>query len=782
MISIQAWRRLALLVGTLLPTACGGGGGSNPPPVPASLTFASSSVGLQIGLTSTQAAMAAGVSGGPAPTGAITYTSSAPAVASVDSGTGAVKAISAGTTTISATIAADSHYASASASYALTVRLPGQGRPLALSGQVTTVAGSATTFVEVDGSSQVASFNVATGVATDGANLYVTDYRGGTIRKIVIATGAVTTLAGSGNAAEVDGIGTAASFNGPVGIAIVGSDLYVTDQDGATIRQVAIATGAVTTLAGSGSTGWADGAGRAATFSMPAGIATDGSNLYVADSGNCRIRRITIAGANVSTFSGAPGFPDCNEVDGGAGSATFHLPYGIAIGGGNLYVADTDSGSANDGGTIRQIVISTGAVTTLAGSRAHGGTAVDGVGSAAIFDVPHGIAVSGNKLFVTDAEALRQVSIPTGAVTTLAGNSNAGGERDGVGAAAMFLAPNGIVAAGGTLVVGDSGAIRTVALAGAAVATLAGGGNGVVDVDGVGAAATLFGPVAVATDGTNLYVADSTTNKIRRIVIATGAVATLAGSGLALEADGTGAAASFDSPAGITTDGTDLYVADSGGDTLRQVVIATGVVTTLAGSGAAAEIDGSGRGAAFDQPMGVATDGANVYVADEAGRTLRQVVIATGAVTTLAGSGQTAETDGIGRAASFDGPIGVVTDGVDLYVTDTYGSWIRKVVIASGAVTTLPNTSPVGPNRNSPGLAGIATDGTDLYVCEPSFGLVTQIVIATGAVTTLAGSGNAAEVDGAGASASFDGPAGIATDGHALYVSDRDGNRIRKID
>lgn len=668
-----------------------------------------------------------------------------------------------------------------SASGQLTVKLTGQGAALTLTGKVSTVAGSDGTFVETDGIGRAASFNIATGVATDGTSLYVTDYAGGTIRKVSTATGAVTTLAGSGKAAEVDGVGTAASFNGPLGIAIVGSNLYVADRDGATIRQVSIATGAVTTLAGSGSTGWTDGAGRAATFFLPAGIATDGTNLYVADMGNCRIRKVTIAGAYVTTFSGAPGFPNCVEVDGNANTATFHLPYGIAFDGGNLYVVDTDGASADDGGTIRRIVISSGEVTTIAGSRAHGGTAVDGIGGAATFLVPHGIAVSGDYLYVTDWEAIRQISITTGTVTTLAGSIYEWAEKDGIGASARFMAPNGMAIAGGVLYVADSGAIRTVAVASATVATLAGGGNGVADIDGIGSAATLSGPVAVTTDGTSLYVADSTAHKIRRIVIATGAVTTLAGSGSAAEADGTGAAASFNSPTGITTDGVNLYVADSDGNTVRKIVIATGAVTTLAGWGIPGEIDGRGRAAAFNHPTGVATDGRNVYVVDQVGRTLRQIVIATGAVTTLAGNGLQAETDGIGSAASFPSPTGIVTDGVNLYVTDSSGAWIRKVVIASGAVTTLPNTLYNDPNRASPGLAGIATDGANLYVCNPGDGLVSQIVIATGVQTLLAGSGRAAEADGVGNAASFNGPSGIATDGQALYVTDLKGNRIRKI-
>ena len=124
----------------------------------------------------------------------------------------------------------------------------------------------------------------------DGTNLYVTDTLNHRIRKIVISTGAVTTLAGS-SSGNTDATGTSATFNYPKGITTDGTNLYVADQSNHRIRKIVISTGVVTTLAGS-SSGSTDATGTSASFSNPRGITTDGTNLYVADYNNDRIRKI----------------------------------------------------------------------------------------------------------------------------------------------------------------------------------------------------------------------------------------------------------------------------------------------------------------------------------------------------------------------------------------------------------------------------------------------------------------------------------------------------------
>jgi sugar lactone lactonase YvrE len=168
-------------------------------------------------------------------------------------------------------------------------------------------------------------------------------------------------------------------------------------------------------------------------------------------------------------------------------------------------------------------------------------------------------------------------------------------------------------------------------------------------------------------------------NMIRKIVISTGAVTTLAGSTNYGASDGTGAAASFSYPNGVATDGTNVYVADSRNNMIRKIVISTGAATTLAGSITEGSSDGIGTAASFYHPFGVATDGTNVYVADSANNMIRKIVISTGVVTTLAGSTTHGSSDGTGSAASFYSPEGVATDGTNLYVADTTNHMIREI-------------------------------------------------------------------------------------------------------
>lgn len=324
------------------------------------------------------------------------------------------------------------------------------------------------------------------------------------------------------------------------------------------------------------------------------------------------------------------------------------------------------------------------------------------------------------------------------------------------------------------------------------VTTVAGSAGASGSTDGIGAAARFFLPTGITTDGTNLYVADFRNDTIRQIVMATGAVTTIAGTAAVQgSADGTGAAASFYYPYDITTDGTNLYVTDSFNSTIRQVVIATGAVTTIAGiAGLTGSIDGTGAAARFSLPDGITTDGKNLYVADSNNNTIRQIVISTGAVTTIAGvPGVTGSADGTGAGARFYNPAGITTDGTYLYVADFNNSTIRKVVIATGAVTTIAGSAGVvgitdglgaAASFNKP--AGITTDGTNLYVADTYSSTIRQIIIATGAVTTLAGTAVVqGSADGTAAAATFNLPFGITVVGTDLYVADTNNNTIRKI-
>lgn len=325
----------------------------------------------------------------------------------------------------------------------------------------------------------------------------------------------------------------------------------------------------------------------------------------------------------VSTFAGAAGLP--GSADGTGSAARFYQPSGVTSDGSSLYV--TDSGN----NTIRQIVISTGVVTTLAGTPSVTGGSADGTGSAAQFNASRLIAFDGTDLYLADAgnHTIRKIVISTGVVTTPFGTAGASGSVDGTGNAARFNGPRGI-----------------------------------------------------GTDGTCLYVADTGNYTIRQIVISTGAVTTLAGTpGASGSADGIGAAARFNDVRGIATDGANLYVVDAGKNTIRKIVISTAVVTTLAGTaGVTGAADGTGSAAQFNGPRGITISGANLYVTDYGNNTIRKIVIATGAVTTLSGTaGATGGTDGVGGAAQFNQPYGITTVGTDFYVTEQGNNTIRLV-------------------------------------------------------------------------------------------------------
>ena len=299
-------------------------------------------------------------------------------------------------------------------------------------------------------------------------------------------------------------------------------------------------------------------------------------------------------------------------------------------------------------------------------------------------------------------------------------------------------------------------------------------------------------PSGITTDGTNLYIADTFNNQIRMITLLTRAVSTFAGSGSSGSIDSTvGTSATFNKPAGITTDGTNLYVADTFNNKIRMIVIATGAVTTLAGSGASGSADSTvGTSATFNNPAGITTDGTNLYVADTLNNKIRMIVIATGAVTTLAGSGASGSADSTaGTSATFYYPAGITTNGINLYVADTNNHKIREISISTGAVSTLAGFGTPGTVDNNIGTLayfnsprGITTDGFYLYVADTLNQTIREIAISTGSVTTLAGiAGTSGSTDNTGNTASFYNPSGITTDGASLYLTDTSNNKIRQI-
>jgi sugar lactone lactonase YvrE len=594
----------------------------------------------------------------------------------------------------------------------------------------------------VDGTAAAAQFFIPQGVVADKAgNVYVADSGNRTIRKID-PTGMVSTLAGVPRLyGSADGLGAAARFGNPVGMATdAAGNLYVADSNPITlsvvgsivgignIRRVTPA-GVVTTLA-------------EITGSSPGplfGIAVDSkSNVYVADSGNCAIREVTPAG-RLLVFAGTIG--SCGSADGTGAAARFDWPYALAIDGmDNVYVADANNR------TIRKITPA-GVVSTLAGTPGNFGT-FDGVGPLAQFSDPVGIGIDSlGNLYVTDwpldfgGPAIRKIT-PTGSVSTLT------------------VLPRGVVT--------DQWPVPGIYFS--------------IDY-----------PMGVTADSANnVYVADPTNSVIRKIT-PQGVVSVFAGTAYtAGSADGTGAAAQFQGEGDkIAADNLgNLYVADNGNNTIRKIT-PSGAVSTFAGTaGTLGSADGTGGAAQFMYPSAVATDTAgNVYVADSGNKTIRKIT-PSAVVSTFAGTAGTfGSADGTGGAAQFGDPRGVATDSAgNVYVVDNWFCTVRKITPA-GVVSTFAGTprncvskDGVGTAAGFQYLTDVATDSAgNVYVADGSIRVITP----TGVVSTLAGSLNrssAGDADGPVATATFGLPVALTVDsGGNIYFADWLNNTVRRI-
>jgi sugar lactone lactonase YvrE len=522
-------------------------------------------------------------------------------------------------------------------------------------------------------------------------------------------------------------------------------------------------------------------------YVYPLWLAVDSAgNVYFSD-GESTIRRVSKSGV-VTVFAGALG--SRGYVDGPSAAARFNAPGEIALDrAGNIYVADLYNSA------VRKISPD-GTVSTAFGWGNLEGVAVD----------------PGGNMYVSDTkDAIILKVAPDGVATTHAGTKGAHGIADGTGAAAQFAAPGALAVdaecnvyvadgiysyvdaeTGTTLYVGNT--IRKIT-PGGMVTTLAGNPYGQGGADGQGSAA-LFGSfqgLAVNGNGT-IYVADNVSVAIRSIT-PSGFVTSVMGANhdVPSSSDGIGTAARFNAPGAVSVDAADnVYVADAGNGTIRKITPA-GDVTTVAGTaGVVGTADGTGASAQFKGPSGVAVDAkGNIYVADTDNHTIREIS-PSGAVTTLAGTaGAFGSADGSGAAARFSGPSGVAVDaGGTVYVADTGNNTIREIS-PGGVVTTLaggPGTvggfaDGAGSSARFESPEGVAVDAKgDVYVADTGNNAI-RVTSSAGIVTTLAGApSSAGNADGPLATAQFGAPQGVAVDSAGnVYVADTRNSTIRRI-
>jgi sugar lactone lactonase YvrE len=599
-------------------------------------------------------------------------------------------------------------------------------RKISASGVVSTLAGSAGVAGSANGSGSLAQFNAPGALAVDaGGNVYVADTGNSTIR-VISAAGVVSTLAGhAGAVGSANGNGGDARFNLPYGVAVDGSgNIYVADTGNDEIRKIT-AAGVVSTLAGTaGIAGSANTADGTPSFDYPIGIAASSSGVvYVADTGNHTIRKITAAGV-VTTLAGTAGTN--GSVDDTGAAASFESPYGVAVdAGGTVYVADT--GNSN----IRQIT-SGGVVTTLAGMGFD--SAGDGTAASAGFSSPNGLAVGpSGSLYIADTmnHTVRKLLVSTQNVSTYAGVTGVPGLANGGTHPAVFNTPMGAVLDGsGNLVVADTGVstLRKVTPAGVLSTWIgmgvAGFGNGTV------ATAEFNAPAGMAFDNNGILVLADTGNHVIRKVTSTPSVSTFAGTPeIAGSDDGSGSVASFASPSTVAvgSDGV-IYVADTDNNTIRTIST-SGVVHTLAGvAGEADSDDGACLTAHFNAPQGIAIDAAgNLYVADTGNNTIRKITRGSNCqITTVAGdAGIFGSDDGTGTAAHFNEPLALAVDGNGNVLVADFNNGIRKVT-AAGAVTTLVSVEDEDGHSVFPNPSGISTRGSAVVVAAGNLVFIYQ--------------------------------------------------------
>jgi len=665
-----------------------------------------------------------------------------------------------------------------------------------------------------------ATIGGAYGLAVDGAgNLYIADTGKFRIRKITAATGIITTVAGTGaqSYSGDNGPATSATMSTPYGLAVDGSgNLYIADQGNNVIRKVTAATGIITTVAGTGAQGYSgdNGPATSAELYYPYDVKVDAAgNLYIADASNERIRMVSAATGIITTVAGngyttlylgyylMGGYSGDNGL---ATSAELNGPTGIALdGGGNLYVVDSQNNrirevtASSTGSTAQTITFPppTSPVTysaspvTLTATASSGLTVVYTIdasstatgsisGSTLTITSPGSLVIDANQpgnstyavapqvqqtivvtagtngssftapttalssssatqtlyVAITTAGTLGTISVLTQGVSGLdyafvAGGTCATGtaytvgqyctvqytftpQSPGLRMGAVVLTSSTPTVLGTSYIAGV-GTGPQLAYTPGTITTVAGNGTGGYSGDsGAATSAKLWAPYGVAVDGAgNLYIADSNNSRIREVTVATGIITTVAGTGSGGYTGDSGAATSAKLyyPNGVSVDGAgNLYIADFGNNRIRKVTAATGIITTVAGTGTGGYSGDNGlaTSAVLNSPYVVSLDGAgNLYIADRNNNLIRKVAAATGIITTVVGNGTGGYSgdNGAATSAELNHPDFVAVDGAgNLYIADQSNQRIRKVTSAANSIN-FPTATAVGSTDTNDG-------------------------------------------------------------------------------
>ncbi len=668
---------------------------------------------------------------------------------------------------------------------------------VAATGDIITVAGDGTAGYEGDGGLATdAELNSPRGIAVDSAgDLFIADNKNNVIRKVVAATGDILTVAGDGTAGYTGdgGSATSAELDEPNGVAVdPAGDLFIAVDPSNVIREVVAATGDIITVAGDGTAGYTGdkGPATAAELSAPVGVALDSAgDLFIADMGNNVVREVVAATGNIITIAGngSPGY----KGDGGpATNAELNGPNRVAINSaGDLYISD------NNNNVVREM---TPAVTVTISSSTALPTITALTASTAL-------ALSGQSVnfIATVSDLSAGGATPNSGTVSFSDQNGAIGSATLVNGEAVFTTSS-LPAGTNTITASYGGTADFAASATGTIVTAAGDGSfGYFGNDGPATGAELNGPRGLAVDSAgDLFIADYQNNVVRELVKATGDIITIAGNGTAgYSGDGGPAtSAELNGPRGLAINSAgNLFISDMNNNVVREVDLATGIITTYAGDGTPGYSGDGGPAttAELSSPRGIGVDSAgDLFIADLGNNVIREVVAATGDIITVAGDG-TAGYSGNGgpaTAAELNQPNGVVVDPTgDLFIADDNNSAVREVVKATGDIVTFAGDGTAGysgdggpatdADLNAP--VGVALDSVgDLFIADSSNNMVREVVAATGEIITVAGDGTAGySGDGGPAtSAELYHPGRVTVDSAGdLFIADVINNVVREV-
>lgn len=725
-------------------------------------------------------------------------------------------------------------------------------RRVATNGIITTIAGNGTAgFSGDNGPATSAQLNGPLGVALDrNGNILIADSGNNRIRRVNAATGVITTAAGTGDTGfnGDGGAATSARISGPENVFVdKDNNIFIADFGNNRVRKVAANGATISTVAGTGTSGFSGDGGQAtaANISFPTDVVVDNAgNIFICASGNNRIRKVTTDGV-INTIAG-----NGNTAFNGDGilatAAALSGPQSIALDStGNIYIADRGNSR------IRKVTINDNSISTLAGGNS--GLSPDGSSTTlARLNLPTGVALdAANNVYIGDRDnfRIRRIAIavtgdttgPTvaisspapagnftattnpialsgtatdaGAVTLVRWSNDRGGSGTAIGTTSWSIPAVSLLPGVNNLTItawdGSGNAGSAVLIVNyqspQVVVTLAGTGIGAQSADGgPGTAASVWQPRGVVVDPMgNVLFTDNLNRRVRKISPA-GVISAFAGTGEAGSGGDGGQAkdATLNSPTGIAIDAAgNVFISDQSTHRVRRVA-PDGIITTVAGTGEGFGGYGGDGGPAKDaqlnspQDLAVDKDG-NLLIADYGNSRIRKVTVADGKITTIAGTGLYGFSGdgGLATLADLATPTGVAVDATgNIYIADLGNQRVRKISVADGKISTIAGTGTAGFSGDGGQAANaainlsfpsfIAVDGAgDVYLADRSNNRIRKITINTGVIATVVGTGtsgfNGDGTSPTGTNLTF--PSDVAVDSSgAIFIAELSANRIRR--